>query len=165
NLQRAQANRQVEHQMDGGMEIGTTVCDERQLLDDRHDQNQHERKRDEELPVQVHHLIDAYTRQGATNPHEDEVHREHLDEEGDKTNRPAPRLEALQAEETPATQVNRGEQRRHKEGGNELRQEEHAELHAAVFDVKAGDDLRLRFQQVKRRAARLGQGRNKEDDR
>jgi hypothetical protein len=85
-------------------------------------------------------------------------HHIHEEDLGQEVNRPQQR-NLVGERPLPAAQEEHHRDGAQEEGVQELRQEEHGKTHAGILDVEAGNQLRLRFEQVEGRLFTLGQRR------
>ena len=124
---------------------------DRQLQDDGDPQQVRQRRRHQHLPGEAQHLVDAEAGPRAANPHQQEDDEHGLDDEVER-----PQRRHLVAERpAPAAQEQGRGDGRNGEQVAVLGDVEPAELQPAVLDEVAGDDFRVGFEQVERRAARL----------
>src|SRR5580765_259163 len=123
------------------------------------DQHQHfhadpdEGHRNEGLPAQPHDLVVAVAWEGGTEPQEQEYEAEHLQEQPQETR--VPEEGVTQAQRItlqwplPAAEEEHGGEGRDQDHVGILGQEEQREGDAGVLHVKARDDLRLPFRDIK----------------
>src|SRR2546425_7540360 len=124
------------------------------------DEDVHEGRRDEALPAEAHELVDPQTRQRRADPHHDHDERVDLEREPqDPEERDRVDTGAL-----PATEPEGRDDRADHRHVAVFREREHrAPPHARVLREPAGNELRLGFGQIERRAVRLGERRDEVD--
>src|SRR6185295_2856419 len=141
------------------------IAESRMMMKDKHparrDHHPKQRRGQEHFPTEPHELIVAIARHHGLHHPEKEKEKEYFQQEPDDSWNEGERPDAERRQ--PAAEEQDRAHRAHQYDADILAEEEEQEWRRGVFDKKAGNKFRLRFDQVEGRPIGLGQCRDEED--
>src|SRR5262249_49867223 len=130
----------------------------------RREEDTEQRKRQQNLPTEIHQLIETKTRQRPAQPDVQKQKEDYFQQKTDRADQSKQKRVATEdvfrKRHVPATEKQCGRQHRDREHVDVFSEKEERKLHRAVLGMKTGDEFGFSFGKIKRNTIRFGNRRD-----